>query len=130
MSELIIEEEEKAKDFQTINFKGKEFRIYKWENKPIKDFVYPKGFRMAEFQELVDLIDNKKFEAEVWKSYYTKHWSKLQQNKEYCLSRAYLNYAGGWDSYYELLADSNGYGRVVVVRDLKSKFKRGVKNDN
>ena len=50
---------EVIEDFKTIKFKGKEIRIYKWENKPIKDFIYPKGFELIEHSDFIELFDNK-----------------------------------------------------------------------
>ena len=109
-----------AQDFQKIIYKNKEFRVYKWESKPFKDFICPKGFDFAEFNDFVELYDNKKIELEVWKYYFVKHFSKIQQTKEYCLSRLYLY--GGLDlwSDFEDLGDSVSVGRVCVSRKLKA----------
>ena len=106
---------ENERDFIEI----KNFRIYKW-SKPVKEFVIPKGFRMAEFQEFVDLYDNDLIELEKYPvKYFLKHYSKKQQKKEYCLSRLYLN----WNLYLvsdnDNLADSDGSGRVVLVKEKK-----------
>lgn len=105
-------------DFETYIHNKKEFRIYKWTN-PIKDFIYPKGFRMSEFQEFQELIESKKIKLEVWVSYFTKHFNKLQWNKEYCLSWCYLNGDSSLVSNYSDLAVSSDDGRVVCVRNLK-----------
>jgi len=112
-----LEKEEQEAKNKPIIFKNKEFRIIEW-TKPIKDFVYPKGFRMAEFQEFVDLVDSG-YKMELWIDYFTKHWSKLQQAKEYCLSRCFLSEYSGLYAYNSYLANSNDNGRVVCVRDLK-----------
>ena len=109
-----------AQDFQKIIYKNKEFRVYKWEGKSVRDFQIPKGFDFAEFNDFVELYDNKKIELEVWKYYYVKHFSKIQQTKEYCLSRLCLDgglYLGSYDEY---LGFSNSVGRVCVSRKLKA----------
>lgn len=105
--------------FKTIKFKNKEFRIYKWENKPVGDFIYPKGFRMSEFQEFVELIDNGliKYNSD-WEYFWVKHFSKLQQKKKFCLSRLFLD-VHVLNSDNDDLLNSNRYGRIVCVRDLK-----------
>jgi hypothetical protein len=114
-----IEEAEKSNDFKVIKFKDKEFRIYKWEDKKVKDFVYPKGFRMAEFNEFVELYDNKKIVySGNWEYFWVKHFSKLQQTKKYCLSRLCMS-EDDLGSYNDDLESSISRGRVVCVRDLK-----------
>jgi hypothetical protein len=109
-----------VEDFQKIVYKNKEFRIYKWESKPIRDFKIPDGFDFAEFNDFVELYDKKKIELEVWKDYYVKHFSKIQQKKEsglswLCLYRDLNLWSGGDD-----LANSDSVGRVCVSRDLKA----------
>ena len=108
------------KDYQEIKHNNKIFRIYKWENKQIRDFVYPKRFRMSEFQEFVDLIDSKKIELEVWKYYYVKHFSKLQWNKKWRFSRLCLDGDSDLSSSYVVgLSYSSGNGRVVCVKEVE-----------
>lgn len=106
------------KKYKTYKHNGKEFRVYIWENKPVSDFIYPKGFRMAEFQEFVDLYDSGKIELEFWKYYFVKHFSKLQQNKEYCLSGLFLDWCSGLFSVNGDLAYSDDDGRVVLCKDV------------
>jgi hypothetical protein len=100
-------------DFQTIKYKGKEFRIYKWESKPIKDFVYPKGFEMAEGLDLLELINKEKLIGEKYCSYFAK---KIFNKGYWELFSAYLDDDGFWNAYDDNLANSNDYGRVVLVR--------------
>ena len=109
-----IKKDLEIQGFQEIIYKNKEFRIYKWEDKPIKDFKIPKGFDFANFQDFVELYDNNKVELEVWKYYYVKHFSKIQQTKEWCLSRLYLGGNLDLRSGGGNLASSNSDGRVVV----------------
>ena len=107
--------EKENKDYQEIKFKKKIFRIYKWENKPIKDFKYPKGFKMSEFQEFNELIESG-FKLELWKYYIVKNFNKLQWDKKWSLSRVYLYRYGGFYATYDVLADSDDFGRVVCVK--------------
>ena len=113
---LELETKEEEEDYNEVKHKGKTFRIYKWENKPFKDLLsnLPKGFRLAEFQEFNKLIESG-FELEVWKEYITKHFNKLQENKEYCLSRVCLDSYGGLCCDDDILAGSDDDGRVVLV---------------
>ena len=115
-----LEQKEEQEEFQLINYKNKEFRIYKWENKPVRDFVYPKGFKLIEYSEFIDLFDNKiiDYPKENWEVYFTKHYSKRKQ-KENILSGFYLNYIGILDVGDDNLASSDGNGRVVLVWNLK-----------
>jgi len=114
-----MELKEKEKDFQKVIYNKKEFRIYKWD-KPIKDFPMPEGFSMSEHSEFVELYDEGKIELEQYPvEYFVKHYSKIQQKKEWCVSRLYLNGDLGLYSRYEDLAGSDDYGRVVVVRSIK-----------
>lgn len=121
-----LEETEKLKNFQEVTYKGKKFRIYKWENKPYseiinKDFTckFDKKLRLAEFQEFNELIENKLFKMKVWKSYITKHFNKLQWNKKYCLSRCCLGGDSVLYSGYSDLSGSIDDGRVVFVEVKK-----------
>lgn len=107
-----LENIKEAKDFIEAD-KGR-VRIYKW-SKTIKDFPMPKGFEMAEFMDLVNLYDDG-FKLDENGYYFTKHFSKKQQKKEYCLSGLYLYGNLYLDSDGNDLADSNDYGRVVCVR--------------
>ena len=107
---------ELKENYTEIKFKNKTFGIYKWENKKIGDFKYPKEFKMAEFQEFVDLIDSKKFKLEVLKNYFVKHFSKLQKNKKWCLSRVCLYSDGDLSSDSDDLRYSDVDGRVVCVK--------------
>ena len=96
----------------------KEFRIYKWENKPLKDFKFPKGFKWAKHSDVIYLYDNDLIELKQYPVYYfTDAMSKKNKNK-WSVSRLCLG--GGLDlgSYDEYLAVSNPYGRVVCEREL------------
>jgi hypothetical protein len=119
-------EAEKKQDFEVIKYKNKEFRIYKWEDKQIKDFKIPNGFDFAEFNDFLELYDNKKVELEVYKYYYVKHFSKIQQTKEYCLSGLCLGWGLNLGSDNDNLADSDSDGRVVVSRIIKDKKVKNV----
>lgn len=107
---------------QIINKDYEEFdkgnvRIYKWEDKPVKDFQIPKGFRMIEEREFIDLYDNDKIELEKYHViYFTKNRSKKNIKNGWGLSRLYLNRGLDLVSYYDDLADSDDDGRVVVVK--------------
>jgi hypothetical protein len=114
--------EELLKEFEEFTFKGKQFKIYKWENKPYRDLInnLPKNERLATFQEFNKAIKGKAFEMEVRKDYITKHFNKLQLNKRYCLSRSDLYSVSNMCFNYSLLSDYHVNGRVVViVEDLK-----------
>jgi len=113
-------EEEQEQDFKSIIYKNKEFRIYKWENKPIKDFVYPKGFRLIEHSEFTNLFNNEiiDYPKKGRVVYFTKHYSKRKQ-KENILSRWYLDRNLCLSSDSSFLSGSNDVGRVVLVRNLK-----------
>ena len=115
-----IEKERLKQDFQKIVYKNKEFRIYKWESKPIRDFQIPKDFDFAKFNDFVDLYDNKKIELEVWKYYYVKHFSKIQQTEDYGLSWLYLGGSLYLRSGDVSLGYSSSVGRVCVSRKLKA----------
>lgn len=114
----ILEEQEKTKDFTTIKHKDKEFRLYIWENKPIGDLKVD-GFELAKFKDAVELYDEGKLKLDNGKPIYVKHFSKKQQNKEYCLSRLYLDWGLYLGSIDENLADSYSVGRVLMVKVKK-----------
>ena len=114
-----LEEKEKLKEFEEIKFKNKIFRIYKWEKKPFKDFVYPKGFRLSEEREFIDLYDSGFKVEEYPVIYFTKNRSKLNIKNDWGLSGLYLNGSLNLGSGYGDLANSYVNGRVVIVRDLK-----------
>jgi len=115
-----LEEEQEQTEFESIIYNNKEFRIYKWENKPIKDFVYPKGFGLIEHSEFTNLFNNEiiDYPKKGWVVYFTKHYSKRKQ-KENILSRCFLDRNSGLDSGDSSLSYSNGDGRVVLVRVRK-----------
>ena len=100
-------------NFQKIVYEGKNYRIYKWENKPFKDFVCPEGFRWADYKEFSELVNNTKFEWEKYPVYY--YSTNLIKNNYWALARAYLDDDGDWFSDDSQLAGSNDCGRVVVV---------------
>ena len=101
----------KQKDFIEI----KNFRIYKW-SKPVKDFKFPKGFRLAEEREFIDLYDSG-FEIEKYPIiYFTKNRSKLNIKNGWSLSWLCLYGDLVLGSYDSNLANSGDSGRVVCVR--------------
>ena len=110
-----LKAQEQGKDFIEV----KNFRIYKW-SKPVKDFVIPKGFRMAEEREFIDLYDSG-FNIEKYPViYFTKSRSKLNIKNGWSLSWLCLSRLLGLGSDGDSLADSNVNGRVVLVKgDLK-----------
>jgi hypothetical protein len=104
-------------EFQKIVYKEKNYRIYKWEKKPFKDFVCPKGFRGVDYKEFSDLVNNTKFN---WEQYPVSYYStNLIKNNYWELTRAYLNDDGDWGSINGHLAGSDDCGRVVVVEGEK-----------
>ena len=105
---------------KTIKYKNKEFRIYKWEFKPFRDFKIPKGFELTEHKDFMELFDNKliDYPKEGWEVYFVKHYSKRKQKEGY-ISGLCLYRNSGLVSWYEDLADSNISGRVVVSRRIK-----------
>ena len=113
-------QQESSIDLKELKFKGKTFRIYKWENKKIGDFIYPKGFQMAEFQQVVDLFDNKliDYPKNSWEVYFCKHYSKIKQ-KEKLISGLFLNWYLNLYSYDEDLDYSDDGGRVACVEVKK-----------
>lgn len=99
-----------------IKFKKKTFKICKW-TKQIKDFPIPKGFRIAEHYEFIELIDSKKFKVlECPNEYFTNNYSKLNQERGFEFSRVYMFGSSSVDSGDEYLRGSGGNGRVVVVK--------------
>lgn len=112
-----LEEAERLKDFKELTFKGKKYRIYKWEDKPIGDFLktIPKGFRLIEHSEFIELFDNKiiDYPEKNWEVYFTKHYSKRKQ-KENILLRCLFRDSNLDFGIVDLLI-SNSYGRVVLV---------------
>jgi len=100
-----------------ISIEKDKFRIYKWD-KPIKDFPMPKGYELAEERDFVDLYDNDKVELEQYPViYFTKNRSKKNIKNGWGLSRLYLDRDLGLGSPSGFLADSDGSGRVVLVRN-------------
>ena len=94
----------------------KNFRIYKW-SKPVKDFIMPKGFRLAEEREFIDLYDYSGFEIENYPVvYFTKNRSKLNIKNGWSLSRLYLDRDLNLYSIGGNLAYSDDDGRVVCVK--------------
>jgi hypothetical protein len=91
------------------------FRIYKWD-KPVKDFKIPKGWRLAEEREFVDLYDSG-FKIESYPVvYFTKNRSKLNIKDGWSLSRLCLSRSLNLYSDNDNLADSNDDGRCVIVK--------------
>ena len=106
-------------DFIEAKLGKLKFRIYKW-SKPVKDFKFPKGFRLAEEREFIDLYDSG-FEIEKYPAiYFTKNRSKLNVKNGWCLSGLCLSGDLDLGSDGDSLADSDVDGRVVLVEeDLK-----------
>ena len=104
----------------TIKYKNKEFRIYKWESKPFRDFKIPKGFELTEHKDFMELFDNKliDYPKEGWEVYFVKHYSKRKQKEGY-ISGLYVGRDSGLDSWNEDLAGSDDFGRVVVSRRIE-----------
>ena len=108
----------KAQEQENDFIEVKNFRIYKW-SKPIKDFSIPKGFRMAEEREFVDLYDSG-FKIEKYPViYFTKNRSKENIKNGWSLSRLCLNWDLNLDSSDDNLANSYDSGRVVLVKEKK-----------
>ena len=106
----------KQKDFIEV----KNFRIYKW-SKPVKDFVFLKGFRLAEEKEFIALYDSG-FKIENYPVvYFTKNRSKLNIKKGWSLSGLCLDRDLNLYSYYDDLADSDDDGRVVCIKITEKK---------
>jgi len=111
----------KNSDYTKIIHNNKEFRIYKWENKPFKEFPIPKGYDFAEYFDVVELINlDKIMFTKPWKEIYVCR-NQFKRNKEYCLSRFYLNVGLNLDSNNSDLDNSNGNGRVIISKVIKEK---------
>ena len=110
-------EEVITEDFETINFNDKEFRIYKWEDKEIGEFNIPEGFKLAKHSQFIELFDNKLivYPKEKYVIYFVEHYSK-RKTEEGDVSSCCLNWGSNLVSYFSVLADSVGIGRVVVVK--------------
>ena len=98
---------------QTIKYQGKTFRVYKWDKK-VEDFKYKKNEVLAEYFDVIELINNEKLE-------FTKPWNEIyvcknqfKRNKEYLLAGVCLNNLLGLFSNGDRLSYSDAYGRVVV----------------
>lgn len=109
---------EVIEDFKTIKFKGKEFRVYECEDKPVGDFLkkMPKGFELAEHSDFIELFDNQLIDyPEDLVVYFVKHYSKRKQKEGY-LSSCYLGRYSLLYSDDSVLSGSYGSGRVLVVK--------------
>jgi len=113
-AQKIKEENKQINPIDIIHFKGKEYRIYEWENKPFKDFPIPKGYRWATGIELVELINESNYNFEKIKSYYA---AKLFEKSYWDLFGAYLD-GDGWLAVDGYLPGSDDCGRVVL-REVK-----------
>jgi hypothetical protein len=115
-------EAEKSKDFIKIVYNQTEFRIYKWENKPFRDFLIPEGFNFAEASLIDELVNLEIFkpEQELW-YVFKQRYPKI--NKDYSLSRLYLSGVLSLRSGDEYLDCSDSGGRVIISRKLKSLSK-------
>jgi len=112
----IIEQE-----FQTIKHKGKEFRIFKWEDKLFKDFPIPKGFDWAKYVDVLNLAnEDKLIFTEPYKEVYICK-TQFKRNKNYVLSWLYLCGDSDLGSGYGGLDYSNDSGRVVLVKKEQEK---------
>jgi len=109
---------ENLKEFKELTYKGKKYRIYLWENKPFNEFESPKGFRICEFMEVNELIEEDKIVSKEWEVFFTKHWNKKLRDK--WAARLY-SYTRGVYAGDDILRDSYGNGRVVVVKNKKEK---------
>ena len=100
-----------------IKFGKKVFKIYKWENKRIRDFKIPKGWDFAKYQDVIDLFDNKiiDYPKEGFREYFCKHYSKRKQ-KEKLMSGFFLGRYSNLNSNDRNLENSDDYGRVVIVK--------------
>ena len=103
-------------DFQTIKYKGKEFMVCKWEAKPFKDFPMPKGFDIADYKDVIDLVNDDKliFSKPYAEIYICKN--PFKRNKIYGLSRLYLDVVLNLYSYYSGFDYSDSNGRVVICK--------------
>ena len=96
----------------------KEFRIYKWEDKPLENFKFPEGFKWAKHSDVIYLYDNDLLKLEQYPvCYFTDAMSK--KNKKnwgvswLCLYRYLDLYSSNGN-----LADSDPNSRVVCEREL------------
>ena len=104
-------------EFEVIKDLNKEIRIYKWEDKLIKDFKMPKGFKLAEHKDFVKLYDKNKIKLEKYPIvYFTENQSKKNIKNGWELSRFYLYSDLDLDSDGRVLADSDSDGRVVICK--------------
>lgn len=106
-------EQLKANDYEEID----DLRIYKWENKPVKDFLdnMPKGFRLATFNEFNELIESKKYKLKIWDYYWVQHWNERQRE----MGRLSAVYFVNDDVLYSdngCIDNSHCSGRVVVMK--------------
>lgn len=102
-------------EHKTIKHKGKDYRIYTWENKPIGDLKV-EGFEIAEFEDFMEIVNKGKFELELHKTYFVKHFYKKSM---FPLSWVYLSgggYVGARDGH---LSASDDGGRVVMVKTYR-----------
>lgn len=96
-------------------FHIKEFQIHMWEDKPFKDFPIPKGFQIAEANDVDKLINDELFIPQQFKWYvFKQRYPKI--NKQHGLSRLYLSWNLYLRSNYEFLANSYSDGRVILVK--------------
>lgn len=123
---LAQQETEQNQDFIKLNYKNKEFRIYEWENKPFKDFPMPQGFNFADASLVDELVNKEIFQPEQYKWYvFKQRYPKI--NKDYGLSRLYLDRVLDLGSSGEDLGDWNSDGRVIVMRSQKLKTNKETK---
>jgi len=97
----------------------KEFKFIDWD-KPVKDYKIPKGWRIAEYFEFVELYDSGIDLGRPWKfTYFAKNYSKRNIKEGWVLSKLYLDANLSLDSRDVDLTCSSGNGRIVIVRDLE-----------
>lgn len=110
--------EEKTQEVQKIIYNDKEFRIYIWKKRQLKDFPMPKEFDFAKYLDFVELVNKKKLIGEVWKDYFTK--TSFKHNKYWIFAKTCFFKSGDWcSSDNSGLSDSSENGRVVVSRRIK-----------
>lgn len=115
-----LESEKMKEDFKVIKYKGKEFRIYRWENKEFKDFPMPEGFSWCKYFDFLELINEEKVNLEQYPAcYYTENQFKKNIKRGYGLSWFFLNRGLNLNSDKESLADSDGSGRAVISKEKK-----------